>query len=122
MNAFRETGRRFFVECEYVYLQTYRMVSLFAKKLLFVLIQKVTKKIKTTRMLPRSLPVLHAFFAVRSLRFLTSPKKLNRHSRLYAGPPLLSEARAFSLIAVRLMNSFKKNFSLFFFRQPGSFG
>ena len=31
------------------------MVSLFAKKSLFVLIQKVTKKIKTTRMLP-SLP------------------------------------------------------------------
>jgi hypothetical protein len=34
---------------------TYRMVSLFAKKSLFVLIQKVTKKIKTTSMLP-SLP------------------------------------------------------------------
>jgi hypothetical protein len=43
----------------------YLMVSLFAKKSLFVLIQKVTKKIKTTSMLPRSLPVLHAFFAVR---------------------------------------------------------
>ena len=71
------------------------MVSLFAKKSLFVLIQKVTKKIKTTRMLPRSLPVLHAFFAVRSLRFLTSPKKLNRHSRLYAGPPLLSKPTLF---------------------------
>jgi len=55
-----------------------------------VLIQKVTKKIKTTRMLPRSLPVLHAFFAVQILRIFTSPKKLNRHSRLYAGPPLLS--------------------------------
>jgi hypothetical protein len=41
------------------------MVSLFAKKSLFVLIQKVTKKIKTTSMLPRSLPVLYAFFAVR---------------------------------------------------------
>jgi hypothetical protein len=69
---------------------TYRVVSLFAKKSLFVLIQKVTKKIKTTRMLPRSLPVLHAFFAVPVLRTFTSPKKLNRHSRLYAGPPLLS--------------------------------
>ena len=66
------------------------MVSLFANKSLFVLIQKVTKKIKTTRMLPRSLPVLDAFFAVQILRILTSPKKLNRHSRLYAGPPLLS--------------------------------
>jgi len=46
-------------------------------------------------MLPRSLPVLHAFFAVPVLRTFTSHKKLNRHSRLYAGPPLLSEADAF---------------------------
>jgi len=66
------------------------MVSLFAKKSLFVLIQKVTKKIKTTRILQRSLPVLHAFFTVPVLRTFTSPKKLNRHSRHYAGPPLLS--------------------------------
>ncbi|SDT41505.1 hypothetical protein SAMN05216490_3397 [Mucilaginibacter mallensis] len=66
------------------------MVSLVAKTSLFVLIQKVTKKIKTTRMLLRSLPVLHAFFAVRHIRAFTSHKKLNRHSRLYAGPPLLS--------------------------------
>jgi len=55
-----------------------------------VLIQKVTKKIKTTRMLPLALPVLYDFFAVSVLRTCTSPKKLNRHSRLYAGPPLLS--------------------------------
>jgi len=66
------------------------MVSLVAMTSLFVLIQKVTKKIKATRMLPRSLPVLHAFFAVRELRFPHITQKLNRHSRLYAGPPLLS--------------------------------
>jgi len=41
-------------------------------------------------MLPPALPVLHAFFAVAVLRTFTSPKKLNRHSRHYAGPPLLS--------------------------------
>ncbi len=46
-------------------------------------------------MLLRSLPVLHAFFAVQILRILTSPKKLNRHSRLYAGPPLLSNPMLF---------------------------
>jgi hypothetical protein len=60
---------------------TYLMVSLVAKTSLFVLIQKVTKKIKTTSMLPRSLPVLHAFFAARYfVPHIT--QKLNRHSRL----------------------------------------
>jgi hypothetical protein len=53
------------LQSEYAWLLTYHMVSLVAKTSLFVLIQKVTKKIKTTSMLPRSLPVLHAFFAVR---------------------------------------------------------
>jgi len=59
---------------DYAEVVTCRMVSLFAKKLLFVLIQKVTKKIKTTRMLLRSLPVLHAFFAVRYIRTSHHPK------------------------------------------------
>jgi len=46
-------------------LYNYLLVSLVAKTSLFVLTQKVTKKVKTTRMLPPALPVLHAFFAVR---------------------------------------------------------
>jgi len=78
------------------------MVSLFAKKSLFVLIQKVTKKIKTTRMLLRSLPVLHAFFAVPALRTFTLHKKPNRHSRHYAGPPLLSGPTLFDYETLRL--------------------
>jgi hypothetical protein len=40
-------------------------------------------------MLLRALPVLNAFLAVRCLTQLTSHEKLNRHFRLYAGPPPL---------------------------------
>jgi hypothetical protein len=76
------------------------MVSLFAKKLLFVLIQKVTKKIKPTSTLPRSLPVLHAFFAVRYfVPHIT--QKLNRHSRL-RWPALV--VRACALLIWGLIN------------------
>jgi hypothetical protein len=46
---------------------TCQAVSLIAAKAIsFVLTQK-NQKVKTTRMLPRSLPVLYAFFAVRYL-------------------------------------------------------
>ena len=45
-------------------------------------------------MLPRSLPVLHAFFAVSVLCTFTAHKKLNRHSRLH-WPALVVRADAF---------------------------